>query len=105
MSEAWWAVSNPQLPVRVAPIQMVEAAGLCVLAVCLAARQARLGGGSTSGRLFGGYLSGYALIRFFVEYFRGDQIVWLAGLTLQQAISLALFAAGAALLLRRQRSG
>ena len=46
------------------------------------------------GRVFGAYLAGYGLLRFILEYVRGDQSVWWAGLTLQQVISIGVVGVG-----------
>ncbi len=52
------------------------------------------------GQLFGVYLCGYAVLRFVLEGYRGDQTVFWASLTLQQLISVAGFVIGAILLLQ-----
>ena len=43
----------------------------------------------------------YGVLRFILEFLRGDQTVLWAGLTLQQLISLGVVLGGCALLLRR----
>ena len=47
------------------------------------------------GRLFALYLVGCGILRFVVEFFRGDQAPFLIGLTLAQWMSLASLVAGA----------
>ncbi len=100
-SEAWWAVQSPLATPRVLPIQLIEAAALGLLAVGLVAWQLKTRKRS-DGSIFGIYLLVYAAIRFFLEFLRGDQTVWLFGLTLQQGISLFLFAVGIWLAVRRR---
>ena len=52
------------------------------------------------GRITAVYLTGYAILRFTVEFFRGDRAERLAvsGLSIAQAVSLILALAGAVLL-------
>lgn len=90
---AWCGVLLPGHPTPVMPTQLMESAGLVVLFVVLRALQepAVL---RMPGRLFGGYLIGYGLLRFGVEFLRGDQLPWWGGLTLPQGISLGLILAG-----------
>ena len=56
-----------------------------------------------AGWLFGVYLLGYAVIRFFIEFLRGDQTVLWAGLTLQQLLSIGALLAGGLLIAARPR--
>ena len=58
------------------------------------------------GTLFGFYLIGYALIRWVVEFWRADQPIIGAGLTLHQLISAGLLCVGGSLVVKaaRQRS-
>jgi phosphatidylglycerol:prolipoprotein diacylglycerol transferase len=94
---AWFGVSFPGQPQPVVPTQLLESAGLVALYLILRALQTP-GMLQRPGRLFGAYLIGYAMIRWTIEFWRADQpIVW-AGLTLHQAISLALFVVGLGLL-------
>lgn len=57
------------------------------------------------GWLFGVYLAGYAVIRFLIEFLRGDQTVAWAGLTLQQLLSVGMLLAGVTLLRWGWRTG
>ena len=74
---------------------------------CETARIVARGSDSASwwgGALFGAYLVGYAVIRFFIEFLRGDQTVVWAGMTLQQLLSLGVLLGGLALFRRDSRS-
>jgi phosphatidylglycerol:prolipoprotein diacylglycerol transferase len=101
-SDAWCAVQFPGLPGPVLPTQLFEAAGLLVIYGALSYRMRRAGP-ARPGRMFIIYALAYGVLRFMLEFFRGDQTVFLAGMTLQQVISLALIAAGL-VLLRRKRA-
>ena len=92
-SSAWCAVVFPGHEEAVLPTQLFEAAGLCLLFLALRRLQqpAVL---RHPGRVFGAYLAGYGLLRFILEYVRGDQSVWWAGLTLQQVISIGVVGVG-----------
>ncbi len=81
------------------PIQLAEAAGNLFLFVVLARFAWRHPG---QGRTLPAYLAAYALMRFILEFFRGDAVrgIWL-GLSTSQWISLAILAA---LAVRRCRS-
>jgi phosphatidylglycerol:prolipoprotein diacylglycerol transferase len=76
--------------------QLYEAAGDLVLAAALywavlpAAERGRLKPGAVAA----GYFAGYALIRFFVEFYRGDTVPGPLGLTMGQLLSFALLAGG-----------
>ena len=96
-TDAWCGVLFPDRGGRVYPTQLFEAAALFLLYAVLRSlqRQAIL---ARPGRLFGLYLVAYAGLRFGVEFFRGDQAIWWAGLTLQQVISLGIFAFGVGLI-------
>jgi len=96
---AWFGVQFPDHPHPVVPTQLLESAGLIVLFLLLRRLQtpAVL---KRPGTLFGTYLIGYAVLRFLLEFWRGDQpIVW-DGLTLHQLISLALLLTGVGLVMR-----
>lgn len=112
-SDAWCAVTFPigspswyehgrQL-VSVLPTQLFEAAALLALFAVLYAIYRR-------GRRYtaGAYLVGYAVIRFGMEFLRGDPRAAVGPLSISQTISIGLAALGAALLLadwsRRSRS-
>ena len=95
-TDAWWGVVFPDHAEAVLPTQLVEAAGLFLLYGVLRWLQrprllARPGG------LLARYLMGYGLLRFGMEFLRGDQTIWWAGLTLQQLISLSIFIVGSIL--------
>ena len=98
-TEAWCGVVFPGQGVRVYPTQLFESAGLLFLYIMLRRLQ-RPPILARPGSVFGCYLIGYAGLRFLIEFFRGDQAIWWAGLTLQQLISIGIFAIGSGLLLR-----
>ena len=68
------------------PAQLYESALLFLLFIGLMIADRRP---LKAGRLFGLTLGGYALLRFGVEFFRGDQIPMSLNLTLVQWMSLA----------------
>lgn len=88
----------PGQPSPVIPTQLIEAVGLVVLSIILQRLQRphRL---ATPGRVFGAYLVGYAVLRAAVEHWR-DQAPFVAGLTLQQLISIGVLLIGLALLVK-----
>jgi len=90
---SWLGVRFPSEPVPVLPTQLFESAGLVFLYILLRRlqRPAML---RHPGRLFGCYLLFYAVLRFALEFLRGDQAPWWLGLTLQQLISLVVFLFG-----------
>ncbi|MBI2885179.1 MAG: prolipoprotein diacylglyceryl transferase [Candidatus Omnitrophica bacterium] len=96
---AWWGVQFPGLPAPVIPTQLLESAGLVLLAVVLRRRQTPTAL-RRRGTVFGWYLIGYGALRWLLECWRGDQPLWWAGLTLSQWISVGLLVAGATLLAR-----
>ncbi len=114
-TQAWWGVVFPGHIDRVIPVQVIEAILLTVLCAVLwrvqsmttSPARAEPGAGgwrqlvTPAGGVFACYLVGYGLLRFGLEFLRGDQPVWLAGLTLQQVISLVLIAVGIKLLIRQ----
>ncbi len=97
----WYGVRFPGHAQPLVPTQLLESAGLFVLAVILRGlqRQPWVAG---RGRVVGAYLVGYAMLRVMMEGLRGDQPRGWMGLTLQQLVSLGLFAIGLVLLLRGQ---
>lgn len=101
-ADSWCGVLFPGMSHRVFPTQLFEAFGLCLLFILLRKLQtpALL---RKPGRVFGSYLVGYGLLRFIAEYTRGDQQAFIAGMTLQQVISLALILAGTVLVFQSQR--
>jgi phosphatidylglycerol:prolipoprotein diacylglycerol transferase len=97
--------ADPSAPrgVPLHPAQLYEAALDAVLAVVL---RRRLKTRAAPGTIFASYLMGAALIRFAVQFFRGDDDGRLTlGLAHSQFTALAMFAAAAALgaSLRRSR--
>ena len=103
VSHAWCSVTGADGQPRI-PTQLLESVALLGLFLVLRRFQERRET-APAGRLFGVYLIGYAVIRFFIEFLRGDQsIVW-AGLTLQQLLSVGMLLAGATLFRRGQRTG
>ena len=82
------------------PVQLYESALSAILAVFLFIRFRRR---KNEGEVVAFYLLGYGLLRFGLEFLRGDQTVHF-GLTLPQYISLAVFASGVWLYVRVHRS-
>ncbi len=113
-SDAWCAVTFPRGSpsfyehqgrlVSVLPTQLFEAAALLALFALLVALRVRGGAERRPGLLTGTYLFGYAVIRFAMEFLRGDPRadVWI--FSVGQAISLAMMALGLFLLLRSRRT-
>jgi phosphatidylglycerol:prolipoprotein diacylglycerol transferase len=89
------------------PVQLYEAGALVVLAMCTLFTPAALT--KRPGATFLIYLGGYALIRFVVEYFRGDDFergfVVPGWLSTSQAIAALLLVGSAAVLYRVARKG
>ncbi|PIQ83319.1 MAG: prolipoprotein diacylglyceryl transferase [Candidatus Omnitrophica bacterium CG11_big_fil_rev_8_21_14_0_20_63_9] len=79
----------------VVPTQLLESLGLFAIYLWLRGRQPGIL--RSPGRSFGGYLLLYGLLRFGIEYLRGDQTAWWMGLTLQQLISLGMLLVGGTL--------
>ena len=117
-SDAWCAVTFPpgspswfehgRRLVPVLPTQLFEAAALLVLFAALFVLYRR-SGKRLPGLVVGTYLAGYAVIRFGIEYLRGDPRAAVGPLSISQTISVAMFVLGAAVvanaLARRARSG
>ena len=92
-TDAWYGVTFPGHAHPVIPTQLIEAGALTVLYGLLRRmRRPRLL--QYPGRVFGWYLVSYAVLRFLIEFLRGDQTALWAGLTLQQLVSGGVFAAG-----------
>jgi phosphatidylglycerol:prolipoprotein diacylglycerol transferase len=99
-SESWCSLQFPAIPYRVVPTQAFESLGLLALFVVLRKLQERR---LDPGRLLGFYLVGYALMRFAIEFGRGDQTAFWLELTLPQYISMGLFIAGCVLAQPRRK--
>ena len=78
--------------VPVLPTQLFEAAALLVLFAILLALYIKRRRDTCAT-----YLVGYGVIRFCMEFFRGDPRAAFWGLSIGQVISIGLIAAGAAL--------
>ena len=99
---SWGGVTFPSSATPVIPTQVIEALGLLFLYALLSALQRRSARGPKRqpGGVFGWYLVLYAVLRFLMEFLRGDQTpLWLE-LTLQQLISIGLFVLGWVLIVR-----
>jgi phosphatidylglycerol:prolipoprotein diacylglycerol transferase len=91
-TESWCGVVFPQQGTPVLPTQLFEAAGLAALYPLLRSAQRR--SGTRPGDVLGVYLVAYGLLRFAIEFLRGDQTAAWAGLTLQQLISIGMMIIG-----------
>lgn len=110
-SPAWWeqtASVPPLLPqaaacsLPVIPTQLLECGGNLLLFAALFALYPRRH--RQPGLITGVYLASYAVLRFAIESLRGDPRLALGHLSISQAISLAVLAAGAACLLAARRA-
>lgn len=90
---SWWGVVFPGHLEAVVPTQLLEAVGLVMLFVILRILQ-RAAVLRQPGKLFGVYLVGYGLIRWMIEWWRGDQAAVWVGWTLAQLLSVGLVMAG-----------
>ena len=109
-SDAWCAVAFPegspcwfehgQRIVRVLPTQLFEAAALLVLFAVLLFVYRRF-----RRYTFGLYLVGYAIIRFGIEYLRGDPRAAVGPFSISQTISIGMLVLGAVVLIGQKRSG
>jgi phosphatidylglycerol:prolipoprotein diacylglycerol transferase len=100
-TSAWFGVTFAQGEPSRIPTQLLESAALLGLFLVLRRLQERRAAAPV-GWLFGVYLLGYAVVRFIIEFLRGDQAVVWAGLTLQQLLSAGVFLAGLMLCRRVQ---
>ena len=111
-STAWCAVTFPKgspsyfahhgAMVSVLPTQLFEAAALLALfALLLALRVTGLS--RHRGLVSGAYLVGYGLIRFGLEFLRGDERAQVFSFSIGQTISFALMAVGLVLVVRALR--
>ncbi len=96
---SWCGVLFPGRHETVLPTQLFEAAGLCLLYLVLRWLQ-RPGRRTAPGGIVGAYLILYGLLRFLLEFARGDQTIWWAGLTVQQVLSLGVMVVGLMLVFR-----
>ena len=107
-SDAWCAVVFPKFSpswyehgrqmVSVLPTQLFEAAALLALFAALMALYLRFRRGTCAA-----YLVGYGVIRFCIEFMRGDPRAAFWGLSIGQVISVCLVAAGAVLFFSTRR--
>ncbi len=112
-SDAWCAVTFPagspswyehgQRMVSVLPTQLFEAAALLILFCALMALWRKRGG--RNGLVVGAYMVGYAVIRFGMEYLRGDPRAAVGPFSISQTISLGLAALGVSCLVAGFRPG
>ena len=108
-SDAWCAVVFPKFSpswyehghrmVPVLPTQLFEAAALVVLFAALMAIYLRWRRGTCAA-----YLVGYGIIRFGLEFLRGDPRAAFCGLSIGQVISVALVLSGLALAAFQRRT-
>lgn len=82
------------------PTQLYEAAGNACIAAALYVLLRRTEGGRP-GLVAAAYFAAYGVERFFLEYFRGDTVPLVRGLTAGQGLGLGLVAASCALLAGR----
>jgi phosphatidylglycerol:prolipoprotein diacylglycerol transferase len=84
------AAANVGTPLNVAlhPTQLYEAGAELVILVLLLATERR--GRRFEGRTFWGYMLLYAISRFMIEFYRGDERGMIGGLSISQFISLVL---------------
>ena len=109
-SQAWCAVVFPKFSpswyehghrmVPVLPTQLFEAAALLVLFALLISIYLRYRRGTCAA-----YLAGYGVIRFCMEFFRGDPRAAFLGLSIGQVISIALVVAGVVIFFCSRRRG
>lgn len=111
-SDAWCAVTFPmgspswfehgRKLVSVLPTQLFEAGALMVLFAFLMYVYIRRTRAKAAfhGLVAGLYFMGYAVIRFLLEYTRGDPRAVVCGLSISQTISLGMFILGLSLALR-----
>lgn len=92
-------------PLPIFPVQLLESAGNFTIALTLFFLWKRR---KFSGQIFAAYLCAYAVLRFILEYFRGDveRGLWLGGLfSTSQILCLGSFMVGLILLYSRRRAG
>ena len=98
-SPAWWEQMNAGLiretateSLPVIPTQLIESAATLALFAVLFSLYPKHH--PRRGLLSGLYLVGYAVLRFFIEYLRGDPRAAVGPFSISQAISLAILAGG-----------
>ena len=99
-SDAWCAVTFPagspswfehgRRMVSVLPTQLFEASALLLLFVGLMWLWRRMNARLVPGLILGFYLCGYAVIRFGIEYLRGDPRAAVGPFSISQTISLVM---------------
>ena len=104
-SDAWCAVTFPagspswfehgQKMASVLPTQLFEASALLALFAALMFLWKRRDG--RDGLILGAYMIGYAIIRFGIEYLRGDPRAAIGPFSISQTISIGLALLGSAL--------
>lgn len=123
LTDGWWGVHFPQYSpawyeqlnanpplitaqatesLAVIPTQLIEAAANLLLFIVLFRLYPSLH--LKRGRITGLYLTGYATLRFLIEYLRGDPRYAIGPFSIGQTISLALFLFGLFLILRPKDS-
>ena len=86
------------------PVQLMEATGLFILSAALVWMMMKA---RPRGVVLGAYLVGYSVLRFTLEYLRGDaeRGLFLNGaISTSQILSLFMFAAGVVILIRRSKA-
>jgi phosphatidylglycerol:prolipoprotein diacylglycerol transferase len=95
-----YPVAHPTHPNWVHPVQLYES-GLALLLMAMLLWLAKKPVGKQRGFISGGFLLGYALIRFVLEFYRGDALnVASTGVSASQWISLIGGLIGLALMIR-----
>ncbi len=102
-TESWCGIVFLGHREAVLPTQLFEAAGLFVVYLILRQLQ-RPDILRRPGLVFSMYLVLYGALRFGLEFFRGDQTIWWAGLTLQQGISIVVILAGLGFIMTHSRT-
>ncbi len=82
------------------PTQLYSCLALLTIYLILRVRQNRT---HQKGEIFYLYLFLYSIWRFFIEFFRGDNEIFIFGLTIFQIFSIALFILSSVLLIRVKR--
>ena len=85
---SFWAVYNPTVGQRLHPVQFYEAIFDLILIIVIQAQKKGFDGKKTLI-----YFIGYSVGRFFLEFFRGDNLPALFGLTVPQLTSISILLA------------